>query len=167
MSCARKPTRAVRAILADKRPHRCRQRGRTHVPRPRRCRRYEQSANHFKDSIDAGAGAAASNSPPPSRLRPGDRAERRRRGWSTIPGDERYAFFVDGGGGMATLGTLPGDVSSEAVAVNSARQVAGTSVSADGISHVFSWTTHHGMVAVGALATMSASRRRWRKGGVG
>jgi probable HAF family extracellular repeat protein len=55
-----------------------------------------------------------------------------------------FAVFVEALAAQVTytvtdLGVLPGDVSSEAVAINNSGQVIGISVSADGSKHAFLW----------------------------
>jgi probable HAF family extracellular repeat protein len=46
---------------------------------------------------------------------------------------------------MRDLGTLPGDSSSDGLAVNDLGEVAGNSVDASGVSHAFLWTPRGGM----------------------
>jgi probable HAF family extracellular repeat protein len=51
---------------------------------------------------------------------------------------------------ITDLGTL-GGLSSQAVAINSSGQVVGSSQTADGNMHAFSWTAAHGMIDLGTL----------------
>jgi probable HAF family extracellular repeat protein len=59
---------------------------------------------------------------------------------------------------LTDLGTLPGDVSSQAVAINNAGQVVGWSVGADGRARAFVWKRNEGMKALGFLPGGDNSR---------
>jgi probable HAF family extracellular repeat protein len=61
------------------------------------------------------------------------------------------AFSWTSAGGLVDLGTLPGGSLSQAVAVNDAGQVAGSSRLSTGFDHAFSWTAGGGMVDLGTL----------------
>ena len=52
---------------------------------------------------------------------------------------------------ITDLGVLPGDVSSNAVAINDAGQVVGNSTDSSGNSHAFFWTSSGGMLDLGVL----------------
>lgn len=76
-------------------------------------------------------------------------------------GTEAHAFvWTPGAGGIVDLGTLGGNVS-EADAVNASGKVVGSSTTADGVRHAFSWTPPTpgagGMVDLGTLGGDNAS----------
>ncbi|MGB9468100.1 MAG: hypothetical protein WBQ59_01995 [Candidatus Acidiferrum sp.] len=61
-------------------------------------------------------------------------------GYSDLTGDTTYhGFLWDKRTGMIDLGTLPGDVASDADGINKLGQVAGGSVDADGNDRAYLW----------------------------
>ena len=72
-------------------------------------------------------------------------------GWGTYSGGGTHPYFWSPETGRLDLGTLPGDTTAQAVAMNNLDQIAGESYVSPGERHPFIWTKDGGMVPLPLL----------------
>jgi probable HAF family extracellular repeat protein len=77
-------------------------------------------------------------------------------GVSAIKSGEKHAFLWTPNNGMQDLGTLPGDITSQAYRINNSGIVIGSSIGPN-VTHAFLWTPSSGMQNLGTLGGDSSS----------